>query len=186
MMGTRLETRKTVPGGIWARVRRALRRARGEQGTSLVEFALVSTLILFPLLMGIITFGSAFSNYLSLTNGTNIAAQAMAISRGVTAPNETYQDPCLTAYDAFHNSSQTLNPLNLSYTITIYTSATASQAFSGSGGSWSCSGSGAADMTAGMEAQIQVSYPVYINFIGFNLCPTSGCTISSTVAEVVQ
>ncbi len=189
MMGKNLGSRNAAARGLWRRVRRALRRTRGEQGQSLVEFAFITALILFPLLTGIIYMAIGFSTYLTLSNGANVAAQALSISRNQDVPGTTTVDPCMSAWLAFHNASPTISNttsgLNLGYTITIYTSSTQSYPYSGTGVNWSCSG-GAGYMTAGQEATLKVTYPVSLPIYGMKLCGGAACTLTSSVSEVVQ
>jgi Flp pilus assembly protein TadG len=175
-----------VRGEARSSARQALARARDEQGQSLVEFGLLSS-VLFPILLGIIVFGLGFNNYLVLTNGTNIAAQALAISRGQDTPGETVIDPCQTAYLAFHNAAPTLNASNLKFTVQLWTSATASTTYGPlAGGSTATCTAGAGNMTSGQQSLLTVTYPVQLNFLGFNFCPKAGCTVTSTLSEVVQ
>jgi len=55
--------------------------ARDERGQALLEFALV-LVVLVLILLGIITFGIAFNNQITLTNAVNNAAQALMSSKG--------------------------------------------------------------------------------------------------------
>ena len=183
-----MESKTTVPRGrrvhAWFRGTRVL--ARGEQGASLVEFALVMPL-LFMVMMGIIMFGMGFSSYLSLENGTNVAGQALSISRGQDTPGETIVDPCQTAYLAFHNASPTLNNNYLNFTIQIWKSPSASTTYGpfAGGSGVSCTG-GSSLMTSGQEAMVTVTYLIKLNFFGFNFCPANGCTLTAQTSEVVQ
>ncbi len=175
-----------VCGEARSRARQALARARHEQGSTLVEFALVLP-VLSAIMLGIITFGYGFNCYLALTNGTNMAAQALAISRGQDTPGETVIDPCQTAYLAFHNAAPTLNVSNLKFTVQIWASSSASTTYGPlAGGAAATCTAGAGQMTSGQESSLTVTYPAQLNFFGFNLCPKTGCTLTSTTSEVVQ
>ena len=66
---------------------------RGEQGQSLVEFALITPMLLL-LATGIMVFGLAMNTYLQLTNAVSVGARTVAINAGVTL------DPCATAANA--------------------------------------------------------------------------------------
>lgn len=64
-----------------------VRRRSGDEGQSLVEFALVLT-PLFLILLGIIQFGFIFNAYITITNGTREAAREASIyvfDRSLTA-----------------------------------------------------------------------------------------------------
>ena len=58
----------------WSSARKIL--ARDDRGQALLEFALV-LVVLVLILLGIITFGIAFNNQITLTNAVNNAAQAV-------------------------------------------------------------------------------------------------------------
>jgi Flp pilus assembly protein TadG len=62
------------------RASRLLRRARDERGATLVEFALVSTMLLL-LVMGIIEFGRVLNTYIIVTNGAREGARLAALGR---------------------------------------------------------------------------------------------------------
>ena len=58
---------------------------RNENGQTMVEFALVLP-VLVVLLFGIIQFGTAFNNYLSLTDAVRAGARVAAVSRQSSDP----------------------------------------------------------------------------------------------------
>jgi Flp pilus assembly protein TadG len=68
--------------------RRSRRRARGEEGQALVEFAIVLP-VLCLLLFGIMQFGLLFYNYIDLTSATRDGARRVAVAR---ASNLTVDD----------------------------------------------------------------------------------------------
>jgi Flp pilus assembly protein TadG len=55
-------------------------RLRSEDGQGVVEFAFVLP-ILLALVLGIVQFGIAFNNYLTLTDATRVGARKAAVSR---------------------------------------------------------------------------------------------------------
>jgi Flp pilus assembly protein TadG len=55
-------------------------RLRNEDGQSIVEFAFVLP-ILLALVLGIVQFGIAFNNYLTITDATRVGARKAAVSR---------------------------------------------------------------------------------------------------------
>ena len=58
---------------------------RNENGQTMVEFALVLP-VLAVLLFGIIQFGTAFNNYVSLTDAVRAGARVAAVSRQSSTP----------------------------------------------------------------------------------------------------
>src|ERR1700755_2522690 len=78
-----------------------------EQGQAMVEIALVLPVLLL-VVTGILTFGLAWNNYVTLTEATNVGARALAISRGATT------DPCAVAANAVIAAAPLLNSSNLS------------------------------------------------------------------------
>jgi Flp pilus assembly protein TadG len=61
------------------------RRIKNEDGQALVEFALVAPL-LFVLLFGIIQFGIAFKNSMTLADAVRVGARKAAVSRSLPDP----------------------------------------------------------------------------------------------------
>src|SRR6202034_1320577 len=59
-----------------------------EEGASLVEFALVSSMLLLPLTTFIMSFGAFMANQMQLINAVDIGARAVAVNGGITL------DPC--------------------------------------------------------------------------------------------
>src|SRR5437660_10241463 len=59
---------------------------RNQQGQSMTEFALVLP-ILALLLFGVIQFGIAFNNYITLTDAVRAGARKGAVSRRLADPN---------------------------------------------------------------------------------------------------
>ena len=64
---------------------RTWRRARGERGQALVEFALVIP-VLMLILLGILKFGILYNNYLQLTDAVRVRSRQMSIERGQGDP----------------------------------------------------------------------------------------------------
>jgi Flp pilus assembly protein TadG len=62
-----------------------IRNNRNERGQTLVEFALVAP-ILVGLLWGILQFGVAFNNYITLTDAVRAGARKAAVSRHSSNP----------------------------------------------------------------------------------------------------
>jgi len=168
--------------------RSELAPARGDQGSTLVEFAVVISLLMI-ILMGIISFGIAFNNQVTLTNAVNNAAQVLMAGSGVIT------DPCQSANTALAQAAANLNNINtygsypLAFSISAYTNATTPNTvgpynvvFSGTGGP-SCTGE-AADLTAGQEIVVAATYGCNLQVFGFNYAPN--CKLSAQAAEAVQ
>lgn len=83
-------------------------RLNDDKGQSIVEFAFVLP-ILLALVLGIVQFGIAFNNYLTITDATRVGARKAAVSRflgdnGAAARTATYAaaaglDPVKLAVD---------------------------------------------------------------------------------------
>lgn len=182
-------------GAVSARVRmnvrwRALRfLARDQQGGALLETALTLPIML-TVMLGIISFATAFANYLGLTNGTAMAAQALSIGRGQSL------DPCKTAYNAFQLGASTLQASGLTFKILVNsppsggTSSTLYTIWNGAkGAAPTCSSTSLtsgypADLVAGDVASVTVTYPCNLVVYGRDFAPN--CTLSAQTSEVIQ
>src|SRR5665213_1540926 len=115
---------------------RGLIKIRGRMGSrrgqSLVEFSFAMPILLITV-TGMLSFGIAMHNFLTLTNGVNTGAQVMSMSRGQTS------DPCASALTAIENAAPGLTAANISLTVVINGTSFAST---------SCT-AGAADMSQG-------------------------------------
>jgi Flp pilus assembly protein TadG len=144
-----------------------------ERGGSLVEMAVVLP-IAMVVLTGLLQFGVYINQCLELQNGTSLAAQNLAISRGVTT------DPCNLTVSSFQAVSPFLNSSNATFSF-VFTTPT------GTVGNYpnttSCTG-GVADMTQGGTAQVTVNYPCSLAIFGKNFAPV--CSIQAQVTEVIQ
>jgi Flp pilus assembly protein TadG len=63
-------------------MRRWKKKGRGEEGQTLVEFALVAPVLLL-ILFGIVQFGIAFKNSIVVTDAVRAGARQAAVSRGL-------------------------------------------------------------------------------------------------------
>jgi Flp pilus assembly protein TadG len=141
-------------------------RFGSKRGQSLVEFSFAMPILLITV-TGMLSFGIAMHNFLTLTNGVNTGAQVMAMSRGQTS------DPCASALTAIENAAPGLTGTNISLTVVINgTSFT----------STSCT-TGAADMTQGTLAQVTATYPCVLAIYGMGV---PSCTLRSQASELIQ
>jgi Flp pilus assembly protein TadG len=157
---------------IAKKIRRHL-KAGGEQGSSLIEFA-VCLPVLMLILTGTFAFGIALNNYLMLTNATCIGAQQLSISRGQTT------DPCATAVSAVTAASPLLKSAGLTYAFVLN-----GASYSGTSCSSSSTTTGAAaNLVQGAAAQLTVTYPCNLAVYGSNLVPN--CTLKAQLSELIQ
>jgi Flp pilus assembly protein TadG len=147
-------------------------RRRGEEGQTLLEFALLLPL-LAALLVGIILGGVTFYDDVTLADAVRVGARTLAVNRSAGAGPPT---ACTLANTALTSAAVNLNQS----LITI-----APETFTGSGGS-TCS-----NLVAGDTATVQATYPcnLTIPFVGINLCPvvtTKGSFISSQTTVRIE
>jgi Flp pilus assembly protein TadG len=147
-----------------ARVRLFLRF--GEEGSNLVEFALVLP-VLIGLITGIVSLGSAMMNYESLIHGVAAGAQTLATIRTSTT------NPCADAFAAFTAAAPTLNTSATGFTFTVTLNGTAVA-------STSCAGDQSL-MAQGGSATVSATYPCNVWIYGFTIAP--GCELPATVTE---
>ena len=121
-----------------------------ERGQALLEFALGVPLLL-ALITGMVMFGVAFNNELTLTYATNTAAQLLSISRGQTT------NPCQTTANAFYSAAPYLTASNLTFTIVL------------GGSSYSGASCSSAQLVASETAQLTVTYPCSLGIFGFGI-----------------
>jgi len=147
-----------------ARLLRA-RLRRAEEGGALVEMALILP-ILATLVLGIMSVGVMFMNYLDLTEATGSGAQYLQLIRTSTT------DPCQATYTAITNAAPNLTPANLSLSFNLNGTKVSGD---------TCSGY-QSDLSAGTPLSVTATYPCNLNIYGVNFAP-SGCTLSATATE---
>ncbi len=148
-------------------------RLRDNEGSALVEFAVVLPVLLL-VLTGIFTFGVAMNNYNELTEAVNTGARQLAISRGQTT------DPCATTVAAVYAAAPTLNQSKLAFSFALD-----GTAYSGTSCSSSSTTTGAAgNLVEGQAAEVSVTYPCNLAIYGINLAPS--CTLQAQTTELVQ
>ena len=148
------------------------RVSAGNQGGSLIEFALVLPVLMIAV-TGMAATSIALHNLLVLTNAVNTGAQQLSFSRGQTT------DPCATAYAAVKSASLGLTTANLSMTVVIngttYLPPTPPS-------TPSCT-AGAAEMVQGTSAEVAATYPCILAIVGMKF---SACTLQMQTAELIQ
>lgn len=171
----------------WSRSRKWRALVRGERGSTVLEMALILPL-LCTILVGVIVFGIAFNNQITLTNATTNAAQVLSAGSGAIT------DPCATANTAFASAAPSLNNPNISgtnklaFSIQAYTTATASSnvgpytvVFSGSDPSCATE---ASSLTANQQVFVTATYGCNLVVFGHNFAPS--CILTAQSSEVVQ
>jgi Flp pilus assembly protein TadG len=147
-----------------ARLLRARLRP-AEEGGALVEMALILP-VLAMLVLGIMSVGTMFMNYLDLTEATGSGAQYLQLIRTSTT------DPCMATYTAITQAAPNLTPANLSLKFTLNGTAVSGD---------TCSGY-QSDLVAGEPVSVTATYPCNLQIYGVNFAPT-GCTLSATATE---
>lgn len=150
-----------------------------EDGSSLVEFALVLPLMLV-LITGMATFGIAINNYMVLTDGVAAGARALSLARGQTNPALAASDPCAYAVQVANNALPTLNTSKVSYTIVWTTTDSGGTVVSTKYTTNTCT---AMSLNSGDSVQVQGSYPATLILYGWN--PKSLNMVALT-SELVQ
>jgi Flp pilus assembly protein TadG len=118
----------------------------GEEGSTLVEFAMVAPVMLM-IMMGIIVIGQTMGTYVQLIEATSNAARTLAVSRSNTL------NPCTTMTSAVSGGAPLLNSANLTYTLALNSSLGANLGTYGPNqGSLSCSSS---SYTSGPPSYLQ-------------------------------
>jgi Flp pilus assembly protein TadG len=156
-----------------------------EEGQGLVEFALVSSMLLV-VVTGILIFGIFEMQLMSLTEGVNNAGRVLAVSAGLTL------DPCAAAVSAVQSAAPLLNSSNMSYTIVLNpTPSSGSSTAQTYANKTTCSST---STTTGAPSYLvsggSVSVTAYLNkcslaMFGKNFAP-GGCQIYQTITEAVQ
>jgi Flp pilus assembly protein TadG len=110
-------------------------RGRKQRGSALVEFAVVMTFMLVPLVVGMATFAIFLDNNMILTEAVNVGARQLAVSRNATT------DPCTMVTTAITNTykSGAMESSTPSLTFTIVMD-NKTQTYGPTTGIFSCSG----------------------------------------------
>jgi Flp pilus assembly protein TadG len=147
-----------------ARLLRARLRP-AEEGGALVEMALILP-VLAMLVLGVMSFGVMFMNYIDLTEATGAGAQYLQLIRTSTT------DPCMDTYNAIKQAAPNLTPASLSLSFNLNGTKVSGD---------TCSGY-QSDLSAGEPVSLTVTYPCNLNIYGVNFAPT-GCQLSASASE---
>jgi Flp pilus assembly protein TadG len=150
---------------------------RGNEGGSLVEFALVAPLMMM-LMTGMFSFGIGLNNYIVLTNAVNAGARAMALARNQTTPALAGTDPCRYATGIASNSAPMINTSALTYAISYST--TGSSTVTTTNYTNSCAG---LTLNAGDTVQMQATYQYSLAIYGWR---ATSLPLMGQTSELVQ
>ncbi len=120
---------------------RRRRITRDERGQAIIEFALVLPIFLL-LVIGIIQFGIAYNNYITLTDAVRVGAREAAVSR--TLPN-----PEQITTDRVHQAAIRLHKPDLTVTVVPHDPDTNQQAW-----------------VQGGDVTVKGTYPYRLNLFG--------------------
>lgn len=155
-------------------VRSSLRRAEwtrrlgGEQGQSIVETALILPIFL-ALFTAIVQLGLALGNEQELVNAVDCGA------RYLQTIGSTTTDPCADTYNAVTKAAPSLNPSQITLTLTI----NGSSPVTGN----SCPAE-ASSLTSGTQVTVAVAYPYTVSIAGYSFSGWTGnFTAQSTEYE---
>ncbi len=154
-------------------------KVAGEGGGALIEFALVLPLMVM-LITGMASFGLAISNYLILTSSVDSGARALSLARGQTIPALAASNPCAYAVQVANNSSPSLNPSSLTYSIAWTTINASGTSVTTNYSNASCAG---LVLNAGDSVQVRAVYPFTIILYGWR---PGALNMVSQTSELVQ
>jgi Flp pilus assembly protein TadG len=160
-----------------ARPRGGLRRAFGQRGQALVEFAIVLP-VLMLIILGIVKGGILYNNYLQLTDAVRSGARQLAIERGQTGPCGDAANEVITAASGLSSS-------NVAITMTENPEATGDPAGASYTTTGAPSGTGSCPFTlvSGSATTLTATYPCDFNILGIQLAT---CTLSASATERVE
>jgi len=111
-------------------------RLRNEEGQGVVEFAFVLP-ILLAVVLGIVQFGIAFNNYVTLTDATRVGARKAAVSRFLADNGASARSATIAAA-----ANLNLTPAQVTVTATSWT-------------------------TPGSDVSVTATYPYSLNILGW-------------------
>jgi Flp pilus assembly protein TadG len=148
---------------------------RGEQGSALVETALVFSLVVMPLTTGVLIFGVAMNNYLQLTNAVSIGARTMALNGGITL------DPCAAAVSAIEAAAPALSPSKLTFSFSLNGNPESGTTCAAT----SLTSAPASYLAAGTQASVTATYPLNLSIFG-KIFSANNAVLKATSTELVQ
>ena len=144
----------------------------GDQGSALVEFALVAPLLL-TLLTGTASFSMALFSYQELGNAASNAALLLSEEQGLTT------DPCATVATSVTGALPTWTASKMTYTVMITDSSGTEHTYGPTAGSSFSCAAGAAEMAEDEPVTVQLTYK-YTWAPILNFSPSSALSTSET------
>jgi Flp pilus assembly protein TadG len=157
----------------------------GESGQSIVEFAIVLP-ILILVVMGIFKFGTAYNNYIQLTNAVDAGARRFSIERGQVNPCADVATE-VDAASALNTANITITMMAQDQTTSGQVSQVVTTSTTAANCRWSSSDTtnyaGGGQMVSGTPATVTATYPVSLSFFGLTL---GSSTLSVSADESVE
>jgi Flp pilus assembly protein TadG len=156
---------------------------RGEDGQSLIEFALCLPPLLL-LMTGIFAFGIAVANYVQLTSACSVGAmQLSTLRQNLTSP----YDPCAAVVSTIQASAPSLTPGSMKFAfvlngVSFPSSGTPTASASCTSSSQTTGAMG--DLVEGKPVTVTVTYPCNLTVYKANNFPS--CTLTAKSSELVQ
>lgn len=158
---------RRAPGiGVWRRL------PQDARGVAAVEFAILVTLLMM-ILMGIVQFGIAINNYMTLTNAAEAGAQTLSQGRGTSTPYTAASNAMQAAAGGMWSAITGASLMHMYVNGTECTTDTA------------CSTALAGTANQNESASVTLSYPCSIIILGHNYAAGTNC-ISTQSSFSVQ
>lgn len=170
LVGSALPECRTISRPV--KPRRLRHILRGRDGNAIVEMAF-GLPILFLVFTGIFWFSMTLYQKLQLAEAVSVGGRYLAIDRGDT-------DPCASTATKIYSAAPGLKEASMTLSFDI-NGVTTGASCAGA------SGSPNANMVSGGDAQITATYPCTLAFFpAFGKSPSTACSLTSTVEEIVQ
>jgi Flp pilus assembly protein TadG len=140
---------------------------RNREGATAVEFALLAP-ALCMLLMGIVQFGLAFNNYITLNQAVTAGGRQFSLSRGSSTPRSS-------TVSLVQSAAVNLTVANITITTTV----------NGAACSTDSACQTALSANAKQPGSVSATYPCDLTIFGTNFAP-NGCTLSSSTTERIE
>jgi len=147
------------------RTRRGWKVIFGEQGSSVVEIALVTPIVLL-LMTGMFSVSVVTYEKLELAEAVSAGARYLAVDRGDN-------DPCATVANAVYAAAPNLSKTKMSLSFVLNGTSYSNTA--------TCSGTSA--MVSGASAKLTATYPCTLKW--YKMAATS-CSLTVSTSEVIQ
>ena len=147
-----------------AATRMVTRWRREQNGSSMIEFALVMPVMLL-VMTGIFSFAVAINHQQQLTQAVGAGGQYLQQIRATTT------DPCKDTFTAITNSSPNLSSSNITLTVTMGTTNVTAK---------TCAGDQSL-LTQGGSVSVAATYPCTLTGYGYTF--GSSCNLSAKVTE---